>query len=117
MNTSNPHIEILSPGDDLYDSVNEALQVTKNKRKETTVLYNGIAEAYNSAEVEDFLVIDEVNDRRISNLEKVFSNRGLRRYVDYDLYRPTTDKSGEPIRRADRKTLIKRLSMSMMRVV
>ena len=110
-------IQVIDPSSELYERISGSLQQTKRRRHATTSLYNEVSEAYNRTEVEGFIVVDELNDKRLSNLEKVFLNRGLVRYVDYDVFRPTVDAEGNPITKENRKTLIKRMTDVLMRVV
>ena len=110
-------IRAIEPDSEAYDMINGSLQTTRRRRHASTPLYNDVATAYNQLEVEGFLLIDDLNHKRISNLEKVLTNRGLVRYTDYDLYRPSIDNSGNPIPKDQRKTLIKRLTEALMRVV
>ena len=113
----NSRILVIEPDTDMHEQLSGSLQATRKRRHATTALYNEIAEAYNRCEVEGFVVADGLNDKRISNLEKVFSNRGLTRYADYDVYRPTMDAEGITIPKDQRKTLIKRMNETLMRVV
>ena len=110
-------IEIISPTNEQYDKISESLQATKRRKFATTSLYNSIAEAYNRCDIDGFLIAPELNEKRVANLEKVFSNRGVTRYQDYDIYRPSIDADGKPIEKEKRRTLLKRLSATLMRVV
>lgn len=110
-------IRVIEPDTEQYEMLSGSLQTTRRRRHASTSLYNDIAEAYNQLEIEAMLLIEELSDKRISNLEKVFTNRGLVRYTDFDIFRPATDTAGNPIPKESRKTLIKRLTEALMRVV
>lgn len=113
----NNGIVVIDPESELHEQLTGSLQATRKRNHATTALYNSIAEAYNRCEIDGFVVVSDLNDKRISNLEKVFNNRGLTRSEDYDIFRPTIDAEGTPIPKAKRKTLLKRMSDAMMRVV
>lgn len=110
-------IMVISPDSDMHAQLTGSLNATRKRRHATTALYNDVAEAYNHCEIDGFVVVDNLNDKRVSNLEKVFLNRGLTRYADYDIYRPVMDARGNPIAKDQRKTLLKRMTDTLMRVV
>ena len=111
------NISIIPPDSELYEDISGSLKATKKRRHAITELYNEISEAYNRAEVDGFLVIESIEDKRLSNLEKVFLNRGLKRHIDYEIYRPLVDKQGVTIPKEQRKTLMKKLTDTVLRVV
>jgi hypothetical protein len=110
-------IMIIEPETEMHARLTGSLQATRKRSHATTTLYNAVAEAYNKCEVEGYIVVTDLNDKRVSNLEKVFLNRGLSRNVDFEIYRPTCDESGAPIPKSKRKTLLKKISATLMRVV
>lgn len=113
----NSKIHVIEPDTEEYDMLSGSLQATKKRRRATTALYNEVAEAYNRCEIDGFVVAEDLNTKRVSNLEKVFAGRGLIRVTDYDIFRPSADAQGNSIPVDQRKTLIKRYTETLMRIV
>jgi hypothetical protein len=109
-------IHIYTPDDDNYDALEKIATNTGTAKSAATERYNDIAEAYNGAATESYISIPD-RGLRLSNLEKVFFNRGLARDRDYKLSRPTVDINGEKLHRDDRPVLIRKLTDAVMRIV
>jgi hypothetical protein len=109
-------IQTYNPGDENYAAVKQVVAAAGSAKSAATERYNEIAEAFNSANVETYLSILD-KDMRLSNLEKVFFNRGLVRDTDYTLSRPAVDIGGKKLHREERPVLICKLSNAVMRVV
>jgi hypothetical protein len=109
-------IQVYAPGDDNYDEVEKAAQAAGTAKTAATERYNEIANAYNAADPGSYLSMPD-SDLRISNLEKVFFNRGLVRDADYLISRPAVDLHGKRLHRDARPVLIRKLTDTVMRVV
>jgi hypothetical protein len=109
-------IQMYNPGDDNYEAVEQVVTAAGSAKSAATERYNEIAEAFNAANTDAYLSILD-KDMRLSNLEKVFFNRGLVRDTDYTLSRPAVDIGGKKLHREERPVLIRKLSNAVMRVV
>ena len=109
-------IETFEPGSEEHNLVTETVSKTAMSKTGATVRYNEIANAYNAASLGAYVSITG-GDLRMSNLEKVFFNRGVHRDVDYSLFRPTVDVEGKRLHRDVRPVLLQKLTDAVMRTV
>lgn len=109
-------IHVYTPNDDHYAALEQIATNTGAAKSAATERYNDIAEAYNGAGIDSYISIPD-KGLRLSNLEKVFFNRGLARDKDYKLSRPTVDITGKKLHRDDRPVLIRKLTDAVMRIV
>ena len=110
-------IQVYFPDDEDYDAIDRVVTQQGAARSTATKHYNEIAEAYNSSDVGSYLSLGD-KDLRLSNVEKVFFNRGLVRDTDYSLSRPSVDITGKKkLRRDERPARLQRLTDAVMRIV
>lgn len=109
-------IEVFEPGTEAHGTVAEAVSKSSMSKIAATEHYNAIAVAYNGSSIEAYIRIDG-KGIRLSNLEKVFFNRGIIRDTDYTLFRPNVDVDGKRLHREDRPVLLQKLTDAVMRIV
>jgi len=103
-------IELLSPGEEHYENVNQAMRDQMAKR----VDYEILSQRYNGAKMRDVLLLNVSENLKISNVVKALHSRGLVRDLDYIILRIKTDIRKRPIPAGQRPLAIKKQSQAVL---
>lgn len=105
--------EIIQPGTNDHSLIDN--NIKKAKEDGSTLRYNKIADVYNGANEDAYIKLK--GNYRLSNLERVLSNRGLERDLDYTMNRPDRDEFGAKLPLEIRPVILLKITTSLMRKV
>lgn len=108
-------VELISPSDDAYTEVvkrHNAQPKVGATRRQNGAIYEEVMASYNAAQI-GVLIRFQLKGRVTSgNIVKVFENRGLKSYEDFEISRDTTVEADHP---AELPVVILKLSEKTMR--
>src|SRR5210317_1832917 len=104
-------MQTIAPSDANYEKVRAAV----NKRRMTRVDYDALSKQYNEAKVGSIILMQASRATKISNVIRVLSGRGLKRWVDVDVLRLNVAADGTVIPIERRPLVIEKLSDKEMK--